>query len=46
MSYDATGYGYNEMDDSDPYGAAAQDGLGAEDYYGEMDEDLITQEDW
>jgi len=37
------------MDDQDPYGAAAGVGMEGEegDYYApEMDEDVITQEDW
>lgn len=50
MSYDATGYGYNEMDDQDPYGQGAAGGVGMDpegaDYYGAPDEDVITQEDW
>lgn len=49
MSYDATGYGYNGMDEEDPYGQAAGAGMDGMDqgYYGEeMDENVITQEDW
>jgi hypothetical protein len=37
------------MEDQDPYGSAAGAGIGEEggDYYEqEMDEDVITQEDW